>query len=65
MTTIRISLPDDRAQKLRDMASRFQVTPEDLLRVSLEELLARPDEEFQEAVRHVLAKNVDLYRRLA
>jgi FXSXX-COOH protein len=65
MTTITISLPDDRLRQLQELAARFQVAPEDLLRVSLEELLARPDEAFQHAVRRVLAKNADLYRRLA
>jgi hypothetical protein len=47
------------------LAARFQVAPEDLLRVSLEEILTRPDEAFQQAARYVLAKNADLYRRLA
>lgn len=65
MTTITITLPDDRARKLQELAARFQVAPEDLLRVSLEEILSRPDEDFQQAVRYVLAKNADLYRRLA
>jgi predicted transcriptional regulator len=65
MTTITISLPDDRLRQLQELAARFQVAPDDLLRVSLEELLTRPDETFQHAVRHVLAKSADLYRRLA
>jgi predicted transcriptional regulator len=65
MTTITITLPDDRLRQLQELAARFHVAPEDLLRVSLEEILTRPDEAFQQAVRHVLAKNADLYRRLA
>lgn len=65
MATFTITLPDDRALKLRELAARFQVAPEDLLRVSLEEILTRPDEAFQQAARYVLAKNAELYRRLA
>lgn len=65
MTTITITLPDDRLRQLQELAARFQVAPEDLLRVSFEELLTRSDETFQQAVRHVLAKNADLYQRLA
>ncbi len=65
MTTITITLPDDRAQRLQELAARLQIAPEDLLRVSLEEILTRPDEAFQQAARYVLAKNADLYRRLA
>jgi len=65
MTSITITLPEDRAHKLQELAARFQVSPEDLLRVSLEEILTRPDEAFQQAVQYVLTKNADLYRRLA
>ncbi|MEW6355969.1 MAG: DNA-binding protein [Planctomycetota bacterium] len=65
MTTITITIPDDRLPKLKEIAARFQVTPEDLLSVSLEDLLARPDDAFRRAVDYVLKKNQDLYRRLA
>jgi len=65
LTTITIDLPDERAQRLREMASRLGVSPEELVRVSVEEPLARPDEEFARAVDYVLKKNSELYRRLA
>ena len=65
MTTITITLPDDRLQQLKEIASRFQVAPEELVRASVEELLARPDEEFQRVLDYVLKKNAELYRRLA
>jgi len=65
MTHITISIPDDRMQKLREKASRFQVAPEDLVRASLEDLLARPEEDFRQALEYVLSKNAELYRRLA
>jgi antitoxin FitA len=47
------------------MAARLGVRPEDLVRLSLEELLSRPEDDFQRAVEHVLKKNTELYRRLA
>ena len=65
MTTITISLPDDRLQKLKEIATRFSVAPEELVRVSIEELLTRPEDAFQRAVDFVLGKNAELYRRLA
>jgi predicted transcriptional regulator len=65
MTSITIAIPDDRLRKLQEIAARLQVTPEDLLRVSLEELLTRPEDAFQRAASYVLKKNVELYRRLA
>ena len=65
MTTITISLPDDRLQKLQEIAARFSVAPEELVRFSVEELLTRPEEEFRRALEYVLNKNAELYRRLA
>ena len=65
MSTLTITLSDERLAKLREIAARFSVTPEDLARVSIEELLARPEEAFQEAADYVLKKNAELYRRLA
>ena len=65
MTTFTITLPDERVKKLKELAERFRVAPEELVRASLEELLTRPLDDFQKALEHVLAKNADLYKRLA
>ena len=65
MSAITINLSEERMERLREIASRLGVSPEDLARTSVEELLARPDEKFEEAARHVLEKNAELYRRLA
>jgi hypothetical protein len=51
--------------KLKETATQLQVSPEELVRVSVEELLTRPQESFQRAVDYVLKKNAELYRRLA
>jgi antitoxin component of RelBE/YafQ-DinJ toxin-antitoxin module len=64
MKTLELQVPDDVAVKAEAVANKHGVTVEQLLRVSLEEKLAR-DAELEEAVRHVLAENADLYRRLA
>ena len=64
MTTITISLPDDRLQKLKEIAMRLNIVPEELVRISIEELLTRPEEEFQRVLEYVLNKNAELYRRL-
>lgn len=64
-TTITITLPDKRVQKLNEIAERFQVVPEELVRASLEELLTRPPADFRKALERVLRKNTDLYQRLA
>ena len=65
MSTITIALPDDRLARLQEIAARLNVTPEDLARVGIEELLSRPEDAFQGAADYVLQKNAELYRRLA
>ena len=65
MTTITVSISDDRMQKLRERASHYNVAPEELVRVSVDDLLARPEEDFRQAIEYVLKKNSELYQRLA
>jgi hypothetical protein len=65
MNAITVTLSDDRLAQLQEMATRFQVSPEELVRVGVEELLAQPDDVFQRVVVAVLKKNAELYRRLA
>ena len=65
MNTITITLSDDRLAKLQEIADRFNIKPEDLARVSIEELLTRPEKSFQRAADYILHKNAELYQRLA
>ncbi|MEP7135550.1 MAG: DNA-binding protein [Chloroflexota bacterium] len=65
MVTITVTLSEDRLQKLQELAKQFRIAPEELLRVSVEELIARPQADFQKALGYVLEKNKELYRRLA
>jgi len=65
MVTITVTLSEDCLQKLNELAKQFRVAPEELLRVSVEELIARPQADFQKALEYVLEKNKELYKRLA
>ena len=65
MATITVSLPADRLNQLKAVAERFHVAPEELVRVSIEELLTRPEDDFRKALDYVLQKNAQLYQRLA
>ncbi|HRQ38675.1 MAG TPA: DNA-binding protein [Chloroflexota bacterium] len=65
MNAITITLPDDQLQQLKEVANRFRVAPEELVRASVVERLARPEEEFEQALAYVLRKNAELYWRLA
>jgi predicted transcriptional regulator len=64
MTTITIALPDERVHKITELADEASVAPEELLRASVEEWLARPQEDFAPVAAYLLQKNAELYRLL-
>ncbi|HEY88724.1 MAG TPA: DNA-binding protein [Thermoflexia bacterium] len=65
MSTFTVSLPDDRLQALKELASQLNISPEELVRLSVEEILTRPKETFRQTIEYVLEKNSELYQRLA
>lgn len=65
MVTITVTLSEDRLQNIQELAKKFNIAPEELLRVSFEELVARPQEDFQKALEYVLETYKELYKRLA
>jgi len=65
MTTMTLHIDDGKAGELRRKAERMGLEPEQLLAASLDDLIGQPDADFAEAVRRVLSKNDELYRRLA
>lgn len=65
MKTLTINLSDEMADRLEALAQRLGVSAEDLVRSSVEEQFKSLDDDFEEAAQHVLAKNAELYRRLA
>jgi hypothetical protein len=58
-------LPPAQAERLQKEAARLGVTPDELARAALADLLAVQDPDFEAAARRVLDKNRELYRRLA
>ena len=65
MPLVTIHLPEEKIQRLEEKAEQLQVSPESLIQASIEELLERPDDAFEQALEKVLEKNQALYRRLA
>jgi antitoxin FitA len=65
MSSITINLSDEHLLRLKEIAARLGLAPEELARISITELLAQPDEKFERAADYVLKKNDELYRRLA
>jgi predicted transcriptional regulator len=64
-TTFHLTVSPENARRLEEIASEAGVEPEEVLRTSVEEWLARPRADFAEAAAYVLKKNSDLYRRLS
>lgn len=65
MDTITVTLPRERLVRLQEMATRLGVTLEELVSLSVEEVLTWSDQAFEDAVNRVLTKNKNLYQRLA
>ena len=65
MVTITVTLSEDRLEKIQTLAKQFNIPTEELLRVSFEELIARPQQDFQKALTSVLDTYKELYKRLA
>jgi len=65
MEQLTITLPQEIAEQLKDASEKLGVTPEELLLISLQEKLANLDSDFTDAMKYVLKKNAELYRRLA
>jgi hypothetical protein len=65
MSDITITVSEEQLTKLKSKSSSSGIKLEDLILLSIEELLSRPDEDFQQAMKYVLQKNAELYRRLA
>lgn len=63
---ISLELTADQQKRLEEEANRLRLSPEELAQAALEDFLAPDDDaDFRRAAAHVIAKNSELYRRLA
>jgi hypothetical protein len=65
MTRIIVEIDDNKAAILEDKAKKFGLLPEQFVAASIEDLISQPEADFEEAMRKVLDKNRELYKRLA
>jgi predicted transcriptional regulator len=65
VASITIDLSDSQFQKLQNLARVHGIATEVLLKASLEDWLNLQKGDFVNAADYVLAKNTELYRRLA
>ena len=64
--TLSIELPESQIERLRALASRLGISPEELVRaVVSDQLGAALREDFEQVAARLLEKNRELYRRLA
>ena len=65
MMQITVNLSDEQIAYLKNLAASLGVKPDDLARAACVDLVSRPLADFREAADYVLAKNRQLYERLA
>ena len=65
MIRITVEIDDNKAAILKDKARKFGLLPEQFVTASIEDLISQPDPDLEAAMRKVLAKNQELYERLA
>ena len=63
--SISFNLNDEHSKRLQQRASELGVDVQELARAAINDLLARPHEDFESAAKQVLEKNRELYRRLS
>ena len=63
MSTITVTVTDDRLSELKEIAAQFGITVEELVQLSVQDLLAQPEATFRRAKDYVLNKNRDLFNQ--
>lgn len=62
---ISIDLSEEEANALSEAAERLGLSPEELARTTITDVLSLPGMSFEAAKEYVLKKNEELFRRLA
>jgi len=64
MARITVEIEDSKATLLTEKAKKFGLLPDQLIAASIEDLIAQPEPDFEQAMLKVLSKNKELYARL-
>ncbi|MDL1962635.1 MAG: DNA-binding protein [Deltaproteobacteria bacterium] len=65
MARITVEIDDSKAAILKEKAEKFDLLPDQFVTASIEDLISQPEPDFEAAMRRVLSKNKELYKRLA
>lgn len=63
--TLNLDIDEQQARRLQEVASRLNVSINDLARAAINDLLTKADSDFERTAARVLEKNAELYKRLA
>jgi hypothetical protein len=63
--TISFDLTGEAQKQLEETARRLNINVNELAAAAVRDLVSQPSDDFDQAAKHVLKKNADLYRRLA
>ena len=63
--SISLNLDEEQSRRLEARARELGVDPRELAKAAVNDLLARPADDFELAAKQVLDKNRELYRRLS
>ena len=63
--SISLNLDDEQSARLEERARKLGVDARELAKAAVNDLLARPADDFDRAAKFVLEKNRELYRRLS
>jgi len=64
MARITVEIEDSKATLLTEKAKKFGLLPDQLITASIEDLIAQPEPDFEQAMLKVLSKNKELSARL-
>lgn len=65
MIRITVEIDDSKAAIFTDKENKFGLLPEQFVSASIEDLISRPEPDFEVAMQKILDKNRKLYERLA
>jgi hypothetical protein len=65
VATITVEIDDSKAALLWEKAEKFGILPEQFVTASIDDLISQPEAAFEDAMQKVIAKNKELYKRLA
>lgn len=65
MSSITINISDESYIKLKEVANNLKITPEELVKMAVDEVINSSQKDFNNVIDYVLSKNKELYKRLA